>query len=71
MGKGRRVSILTEKEMEKLSTPRLLAYRKRLLNIKVSDVDFYTDYDKWYEDCKICLKVSKEILDTREHVVKK
>jgi hypothetical protein len=69
-------SYLTVKQMEALSTPRLLAYRKKLMEARYAPED-----EIWgcrHEECKAevrriehreaVIAAAKKILNTREHV---
>ena len=72
---------LTYEEMEKLSTPRLLAYKKK--HFRSAEYPFYVDDSIWDCDCSTCRSHKeevtaystqfgyiKEILAKREHVGK-
>jgi hypothetical protein len=70
------MNYLTVEQMEALPTPRLLAYRKKLMKTKWVFDDYVWDCD--CSDCKRTLalwrekednlEAAKKILDTREHV---
>jgi hypothetical protein len=69
------MKILNRSEMEKLTTPRLLAYHNSLLKCREGDEsregDPYCCPGKGSEMWKRCYDVCKDILSKREHVNKK
>jgi hypothetical protein len=67
------MNLLTKEQLEKLTTPRLLAYKNKLMRVPESpnwDEPSYqlnkTDA-RWQETCAAV----KAVLETREHVEKK
>jgi hypothetical protein len=73
------MKILSKEELEKLTTPRILAYKKRLLQIpdaKCScgahlgdcDLDIPPGFYKSSSEWQACYLAVKEVLATREHV---
>lgn len=69
MPRNKGTPYLTKEEMDKLTTPRLLAYRKSLLTLP----EWRTGPNAlaWRKDHQRALDESKELLDQREHVEKR
>lgn len=61
---------LTKEQLEKLSTPRLLAYRKSLLTLPEWRCGPKEYAEHFAKEHARALAESKAILDTREHVEK-
>jgi len=70
---------LTVEQMEKLPTPRLLAYRRKLMTRRWHIEDYVWNCScegckcekAAYDALKVIITDAKEILNTREHVSKK
>ena len=57
-------------ELDKLTTPRLLAYYRARRNAVISDVNYPIEYPEKYEADRTYLNAIKALLDMREHVSK-
>ena len=75
MGRIYQTKLLTREEMEKLTTERLLAYKKRLYRVpegpsyeetiyQGTDYGMHKQRPEWQET----LRILKEVLASREHV---
>ena len=69
MPRSKSTAYLTLDEMSKLSTPRLLAYRRSLLELP--DWRSGPDAVQWQQNHQRALNESKALLDQREHVERK
>lgn len=68
MPRSKHTNYLTKEQMEKLSTKRLLAYRKSLLTLP--EWRSWPDWKHWQAEHARALAEAKELLDTREHIEK-
>lgn len=74
-------SILTIEQLQKLPTKRLLAYKKKLWETKLPNVDYHDYFSCTCSDCKedkkkyelrnLLIERVKTVLATREHVERK